>query len=150
MITMLLVLLVGAKVPTIEELAKTERGFALPCGVEEELDTVPSLAEVKDMKRWARQEHDSSELEATWTQLRVRRALREALNKDALNDLAPDMTCDEFLTLYRIAWDRAAQRADKLYGSSRKSMTLEQILRSGQFTVSEPHEVQYDSTGNRR
>jgi len=150
MITMLLVLLVGAKVPTIEELAKTERGFALPCGVEEELDTVPSLAEVKDMKRWARQEHDSSELEATWTQLRVRRALREALNKDALNDLAPDMTCDEFLTLYRIAWDRAAQRADKLYGSSRKSMTLEQILRSGQFTVSEPNEVQYDSTGNRR
>ena len=150
MITMLLVLLVGAKVPTIEELAKTERGFALPCGVEEELDTVPSLAEVKDMKRWARQEHDSSELEATWTQLRVRRALREALNKDALNDLTPDMTCDEFLTLYRIAWGRAAQRADKLYGSSRKSMTLEQILRSGQFTVSKPYEVQYDSAGNRR
>lgn len=150
MIAMILALLVGAKVPTIEELAKTERGFALPCGVEEELDTVPSLAEVKDMKRWAQQEHDSSELEAVWTQLRVRRVLREALNKDATNDLTPDMTCDEFITLYRIAWDRAAQRADKIYGSSRKSMTLEQILRSGQFTVSEPHEVQYDSTGNRR
>ena len=150
MVAMILALLVGAKVPTIEELAKTERGFALPCGVEEELDTVPSLAEVKDMKRWARQEHDSTELEAVWTQLRVRRALRQVLAKEGRNDLAPDMTCDEFLMTYRIAWDRAAQRADKIYGASRKERTLEQILRSGQFTVSKPYEVQYDSTGNRR
>ena len=141
MITVILAILLGAKIPTIGELARTEKGYELPCGVEAEFDTVPGRAEIADMHRWARQEHDSAELESVWTQLRVRRALREYL-ENPRNEAA---SCTEFLIAYRIAWDRAAARADKIYGSSRKANAATLIL-SGTYTVSEPHPMKVDTT----
>lgn len=143
MIALLLTIaLVGAKNPTISELAKTERGYELPCGVGDELDPVPDKAEIADMHRWARQERDSTELESVWTQLLVRKALRQYLQSPRSNNA----TCEDFLLIYRVTWDAAAQRADRIYGSSRKAKSAAGFLGSLQYKIIDVHPMPDDSS----
>lgn len=136
MLALIMALLFSANATDLATLARTEQGYAMPCGVEEELDDVPTAAEITKMQRWARHSRDSSELEDTWIQLRVRRALRETIESRE-QKLQPPLTCEQFEILYRVKWDRAAAQADRIYGSSRKENVMLQMLNAPDAVIQE-------------
>lgn len=119
MIGYLLLVMVTAE-PTIESMAKSERGLELPCGVEEEVLDVPTSVEIRSMKKIAAKTGDSTELELQWAHLRTRKALRVILVKK-------EMTCDEFHQAYRAVKSRAAEKASRIYGASRKTISFELV-----------------------
>ena len=136
MLALILALLCSAGRTDLATLARTEQGYVMPCGVEEELDDVPTAVEITKMQRWAQHSRDSSELEDTWIQLRVRRALRETIESRE-QKLQPPLTCEQFEVLYRAKWDRAAAQADRIYGSSRKENGMLQMLSAPDAVIQE-------------
>lgn len=125
----------GAKPhPSLDQMAKEERGWTLPCGLEHSLG-VPSDPELKAVRAEAKEYEDNTNLRFVWMNLDARKTIRQFLTKH------PISCADEASQLRTEALEIASARVDQYIPLKRKkrfSELLIQAVRENPSMVSAP------------
>lgn len=112
----------AAESPTLEQMAKEERRWTLPCGLDGTLG-VPSTANLKELRREAKEFQDNTNLRDAWMSLDARRTIQNYLKSHRLD-------CADAMTLRDAAIEKASVRVDDALPLQRKPRFTENLARS--------------------
>lgn len=111
-----------AESPSLEQMAKEERRWTLPCGLDRSLG-VPSAADLKELRREAKEFQDNTNLRDAWMSLDARKTIRNYLKSHRLD-------CADAMTLRDAAVEKASVRVDDALPLQRKPRFTENFARA--------------------
>jgi len=124
MLKILVIALGAAKAnPSLEQMAKVERRYSLPCNLDNSLPA-PSERDIKALRQEAKEFQDNTQLRDLWVSLDARKTVRKYLSKHAIS-------CEEDAwTLRTEALKISQERVDDVMPEKRPVRFSETLLRA--------------------